>query len=312
VLLAGHLCEVLFLFGASALIVRSLFTARTLTFDGVLGAVCGYLFLGLGWAVLYSLAEGFRPGSFAVGPRLATGGEPARPERVSFRGRPRPGRWSSGCSDAVLWLFGRGRDGVPTGPGTCRSFGPFPVLHLGPLRGSPSLTAPLHGAVAPLSLQQCDLDPQRLLQLLRPGLPWLLRRLRQPRRDPVQGQARVIVEAGSLAHGSYHVAHFPVVKTGHRFQGGGRLVEHPDEGAAHGDVAQVAKTHQEVLPGPGQGLRLATAATARGCETLPATEKICGGYFFNPLFGKASAWTTGQRDRELMILELSCQVFFSR
>src|SRR6516165_7381983 len=45
VLLAGHLCEVLFLFGASALIVRSLFTAPTLQFDSILGAVCGYLFL---------------------------------------------------------------------------------------------------------------------------------------------------------------------------------------------------------------------------------------------------------------------------
>src|SRR5262245_13398345 len=82
VLLAGHLCEVLFLFGASVRLVRSLFTARTLTFDSVLGAVCGYLFLGLGWALLYPLAEGFRPGSFEVGPRLVAGGEPARPERV--------------------------------------------------------------------------------------------------------------------------------------------------------------------------------------------------------------------------------------
>src|SRR6516162_5993143 len=63
VLLAGHLCEVLFLFGASVLIVKSLFSARPLTFDSILGAVCGYLFLGLGWAVLYSMIEGFRPGS---------------------------------------------------------------------------------------------------------------------------------------------------------------------------------------------------------------------------------------------------------
>jgi len=45
---AGHLCEVLFLFGASMLIVKSLFSALALTFDSILGAVCGYLFLGLG------------------------------------------------------------------------------------------------------------------------------------------------------------------------------------------------------------------------------------------------------------------------
>src|SRR5262245_28919165 len=59
VLFAGHLCEVLFLFGASVLIVKSLFSVPTLKFDSILGAVCGYLFVGLGWAILYSLIEGF-------------------------------------------------------------------------------------------------------------------------------------------------------------------------------------------------------------------------------------------------------------
>ena len=79
VLFAGHLCAVLFLFGASVLIVRSLFSAPTLTFDSILGAVCGYLFLGLGWAVLYALIEGFRPGSFEISPKLVTGGDVAHP-----------------------------------------------------------------------------------------------------------------------------------------------------------------------------------------------------------------------------------------
>jgi hypothetical protein len=79
VLFAGHSCEVLFLLGASVLIVKSLFSARTLTFDSILGALCGYLFLGLAWAVLYSLIEGFRPGSFQISPKLVTGGEPAHP-----------------------------------------------------------------------------------------------------------------------------------------------------------------------------------------------------------------------------------------
>ena len=79
VLFAGHLCEVLFLLGASVLIVKSLFSAPTLKFDSILGAVCGYLFLGLGWAVLYSLIEGFRPGSFDISPKLVTGGDPASP-----------------------------------------------------------------------------------------------------------------------------------------------------------------------------------------------------------------------------------------
>jgi hypothetical protein len=78
VLFLGHLCEVLFLFGAAGLIVRSLFGARSLTFDSIFGAVCGYLFLGLGWAVLYSMIESFRPGSFAISPSLLTGGENSR------------------------------------------------------------------------------------------------------------------------------------------------------------------------------------------------------------------------------------------
>jgi hypothetical protein len=53
--------------------------ALTLTFDSILGAVCGYLFLGLGWAVLYALVEGFQPGSFEISPKLVTSGELARP-----------------------------------------------------------------------------------------------------------------------------------------------------------------------------------------------------------------------------------------
>jgi hypothetical protein len=79
VLLAGHLCAVWFLLGASVLIVKSLFSAHTLTFDSILGAVCGYLFLGLAWAVLYAMIEGFRPGSFEISPKLVTGGEVAHP-----------------------------------------------------------------------------------------------------------------------------------------------------------------------------------------------------------------------------------------
>lgn len=79
VLFAGNLCEVLFLFSASLLIVKSLFSVPTLKFDSILGAVCGYLFLGLGWAVLYSMIEGLRPGSFEISPKLVTGGEVARP-----------------------------------------------------------------------------------------------------------------------------------------------------------------------------------------------------------------------------------------
>jgi hypothetical protein len=77
VLLLGHLCEVLFFFGAAGLIVRSLFGSRSLTFDSIFGAVCGYLYLGLGWAVLHSMIASFRPDSFQISRSLVPNGEPA-------------------------------------------------------------------------------------------------------------------------------------------------------------------------------------------------------------------------------------------
>lgn len=61
----GYSSVMLFLFGAAAVIVRALFRVETLALDGILGSVCGYLFLGLGWATLFSLIEMSRPGSFA-------------------------------------------------------------------------------------------------------------------------------------------------------------------------------------------------------------------------------------------------------
>jgi hypothetical protein len=78
-LFLGHLCEVLFLFGSASLIVKSLFSSPALSFDSILGALCGYLFLGLGWAVMYSMIESLLPGSFAVGPSLGLSGESVSP-----------------------------------------------------------------------------------------------------------------------------------------------------------------------------------------------------------------------------------------
>jgi voltage-gated potassium channel len=78
-LFLGHLCEVLFLLGSAVLIVKSLFGSRAISFDSILGAICGYLFLGLGWAVIYSMIEYLRPGSFEIDQSLAPGGAAARP-----------------------------------------------------------------------------------------------------------------------------------------------------------------------------------------------------------------------------------------
>ncbi len=75
----GHVCVILFCFGAAVLIVRALFTDRDRTLDSVLGAASGYLFLGLGWALLYGLVEAAAPGSFAVSRALTTAGDPPQP-----------------------------------------------------------------------------------------------------------------------------------------------------------------------------------------------------------------------------------------
>ena len=76
VLFVGHLCGVFFLFGAAGLIVSSLFRSRSLTGDSIYGAVCGYLFLGLAWAMSYSMIEDVRPGSFQISPSLRTTEDP--------------------------------------------------------------------------------------------------------------------------------------------------------------------------------------------------------------------------------------------
>lgn len=67
-IVAGHICLAIFLFGSAALIVNSLFDVDELTSDSILGAICGYLLLGVGWAVLFALIESRHPGSFDFGP----------------------------------------------------------------------------------------------------------------------------------------------------------------------------------------------------------------------------------------------------
>jgi hypothetical protein len=48
--LIGHGVAVLFYFWAAGLIVASLFRRQALSLDGVFGAICGYLLLGMAWA----------------------------------------------------------------------------------------------------------------------------------------------------------------------------------------------------------------------------------------------------------------------
>lgn len=66
VVLAAHLGQVLFLLGAAVLTIRTLISSESLSLDSVFGALCGYLFLGLGWALTYDMIESLAPGSFAI------------------------------------------------------------------------------------------------------------------------------------------------------------------------------------------------------------------------------------------------------
>jgi len=83
-LTAAQAVAILFLFGAAALIVRSLFTSKVMMFDSILGAVCGYLFVGLGWAVGYTLLEGFQPGSFTFDAAPSTAGSQSLADRLIY------------------------------------------------------------------------------------------------------------------------------------------------------------------------------------------------------------------------------------
>jgi hypothetical protein len=84
VLFFGHLCGVLFLLGSAGLIVKSLFNSRSLTFDSIFGAVCGYLFLGLAWAMSYSMIETVQPGSFQISQSLRTSGDHPQPHVLMY------------------------------------------------------------------------------------------------------------------------------------------------------------------------------------------------------------------------------------
>jgi hypothetical protein len=71
VVMTGHGLAVALFAWAAVLIVASLLRRRSVSLDSVFGSVCGYLLLGMAWGVLYSMLETARPGSFAVGERLA-------------------------------------------------------------------------------------------------------------------------------------------------------------------------------------------------------------------------------------------------
>jgi hypothetical protein len=70
-LLMGHLMGAMLLLLGLAVVVKAILISPERTLDSVFGAICGYLLLGMAWALLYSVVDSVWPGSFAVRSELA-------------------------------------------------------------------------------------------------------------------------------------------------------------------------------------------------------------------------------------------------
>jgi hypothetical protein len=70
-LLIGHLMGATLLLLGLAVVVKAILISPERTLDSVFGAICGYLLLGMAWALLYSVVDSVWPGSFAVRIELA-------------------------------------------------------------------------------------------------------------------------------------------------------------------------------------------------------------------------------------------------
>jgi len=64
--LAGRACAALFLAFTVIMIVRTVVTARTVTWDTIVGAFAGYVLIGVVWSQMYATLELAAPHSFAV------------------------------------------------------------------------------------------------------------------------------------------------------------------------------------------------------------------------------------------------------
>ena len=68
--LTFYVLHAIFLWAAVVVILRDLFRRQGVGGDNVLGAICGYLIAGAGWAALNEIAFWFAPKSFSINPDL--------------------------------------------------------------------------------------------------------------------------------------------------------------------------------------------------------------------------------------------------
>jgi hypothetical protein len=69
--LAFYALHAIFLWTAVVVILRDLFRKKEAGSENVLGAICGYLIAGAGWAALNEIAFWFAPGTFSINADLA-------------------------------------------------------------------------------------------------------------------------------------------------------------------------------------------------------------------------------------------------
>ena len=70
--LSFDVLHAIFLWAAVVVILRELFRRKGVAADNVLGAICGYLIAGAGWASLNEIAFWFDPTTFSINPDLQT------------------------------------------------------------------------------------------------------------------------------------------------------------------------------------------------------------------------------------------------
>jgi hypothetical protein len=70
--LAFYVLHAVFLWAAVVVILRELFQRKGVGGDNVLGAICGYLIAGAGWASLNEIAFWFDPTTFSINPDLTS------------------------------------------------------------------------------------------------------------------------------------------------------------------------------------------------------------------------------------------------
>jgi hypothetical protein len=72
--IAKDVLGLVFLAYVSVVLLQHLFTVRRVTVDTIATSLCVYLLMGLMWALVYSLVEAVRPGSFDLGAAGEAGG----------------------------------------------------------------------------------------------------------------------------------------------------------------------------------------------------------------------------------------------